>query len=32
MTIYEDGYDQNTGKVEFLNEEQVCDRLGINAT
>jgi hypothetical protein len=32
MTIYEDGYDQNTGKVEFLNKEQVCNRLGINAT
>jgi len=32
MTVYEDGYDQNTGKVEFLNKEQVCDRLGVNAT
>lgn len=32
MTIYEDGYDQNTGKVEFLNKEQVSSRLGINAT
>ena len=29
MTVYEDGYDQNTGKVEFLNKEQVCDRLGV---
>ena len=32
MSIYEDGYDQNTGKVEFLNKEQICDRLGVNAT
>lgn len=32
MTIYEDGYDQNTGKVEFLNKEQVSNRLGVNAT
>ena len=30
MTIYEDGYDQNTGKVEFLNKEQVNNRLGVN--
>ena len=32
MSIYEDGYDQNTGKVEFLNKEQVSSRLGVNAT
>lgn len=32
MIVHEDGYDQNTGKVEFLNTQQVYDRYGINAT
>ena len=30
MATHEDGYDQNTGKVEFLNKEQVSSRFGIN--
>jgi NMD protein affecting ribosome stability and mRNA decay len=29
MIVHEDGYDMNTGKVEFLNEEQVIGKYGI---
>ena len=32
MIVFEDGYDQQTGKVEFANKQQVCDRYGVNAT
>lgn len=31
MIVHEDGYDQNTGKIEFLNKKQVYDNYGINA-
>lgn len=29
MIVHEDGYDMNTGKVEFLNKEQVIEKYGI---
>ena len=29
MIVHEDGYDMNTGKVEFLNKEQVIGKYGI---
>ena len=32
MIVFEDGYDQQTGKVEFANKQQVYDRYGVNAT
>lgn len=32
MIVFEDGYDQQTGKVEFANKQQVYDRYGINDT
>ena len=32
MIVFEDGYDQQTGKVEFVNKQQVYDRYGVNAT
>lgn len=28
----EDGYDQNTGRVEFVNKQEVYDKYGVNAT
>ena len=32
MIVFEDGCDQQTGKVEFANKQQVYDRYGVNAT
>jgi hypothetical protein len=29
MIVHEDAYDMNTGKVEFLNKEQVIGKYGI---
>lgn len=30
MVVFEDGYDLQTGKVEFANKQQVCNKYGIN--
>lgn len=32
MIIHEDGYDLNTGKVEFANKKEVNERYNINIT
>jgi NMD protein affecting ribosome stability and mRNA decay len=32
MIVFEDGYDQQTGKVEFANKQQVFGRYGVNVT
>jgi hypothetical protein len=32
MIVFVDGYDQQTGKVEFANKQQVFDRCGVSAT
>jgi NMD protein affecting ribosome stability and mRNA decay len=30
MIVFEDGYDQRTGKVEFTNKQKIFDTYGIN--
>jgi len=32
MIVFEDGYDQQTDRVEFANKQQLFDRYGVNAT
>ena len=32
MIVFEDGYDQQTGKVEFTDKQKIFDTYGINLT